>query len=275
MAKIGERIQLPFLREVNAGSFLDGGELGELLLPNNERLTDNREMVEVFIYRDSEGRPIATEKMPSVLPGEFGVLPLVASNNNGAFLDWGLAKDLLLPYSEQRSLPRIGQPVVVYVYLDPKSERLVASQRIARHFAMEMPSYPEGAEVDIILFGKTEMGYKVIVDGKYSGLLFKNQVFEELFYADQLKGYVTQVRNDWKIDISLYALGNAKVETLEARIERELESRGGFWDIDDKSPPEKISLELGVSKKVFKKATGALFKKRKISFEDGGIRWIG
>lgn len=275
MAKIGERIKLPFLREVNAGSFLDGGELGELLLPNNERLTEDRNMVEVFIYRDSEGRPIATEKMPIVLPGQFGVLRLLSSNNNGAFLDWGLAKDLLLPYSEQRNLPRNGQPVVVYVYLDPKSDRLVATQRINRHFAMEMPSYDEGAEVDIILFGKTDMGYKVIVDGKYSGLLFKNQVFEELFYADQLKGYVTQVRNDWKIDVSLYAPGNAKVEDLETRIERELESRGGFWGIDDKSPAETINLELGVSKKVFKRATGALFKKRKIVFEDGGIRWVG
>jgi len=275
MSMIGERIKLPYLREVNAGSFLDGGELGELLLPKGERLTNEREMVEVFIYRDSEDRPIATEKMPTVMPGNFGVMRLLSSNNTGAFLDWGLAKDLLLPHSEQRHLPRIGQPVVVFVYLDPKSERLVASQRIARHFANEMPSYPEGAEVDIIVFGKTEMGYKVIVDGKYSGLIFANQVFEELYYADKLKGYVMQVRNDWKVDISLYAPGQAKVEDLESRLERELESRGGFWNIDDKSPSETINRELGVSKKVFKKATGALFKKRKIIFEDGGIRWIG
>jgi predicted RNA-binding protein (virulence factor B family) len=272
---IGERIKLPYLREVNAGSFLDGGELGELLLPKGERLTNEREMVEVFIYRDSEDRPIATERMPAVMPGNFGVMRLLSSNNTGAFLDWGLAKDLLLPHSEQCHLPRIGQPVVVFVYLDPKSERLVASQRIARHFANEMPSYPEGAEVDIIVFGKTEMGYKVIVDGKYSGLIFANQVFEELYYADKLKGYVLQVRNDWKVDISLYAPGQAKVENLETRLEHELESRGGFWDIDDKSPAETINRELGVSKKVFKKATGALFKKRKIIFEDGGIRWIG
>lgn len=274
MAKIGERIKLPYLREVNAGSFLDGGELGELLLPKGERLTSDREMVEVFVYLDSEGRPIATEKMPTVMPGEFGVLPLLSSNNIGAFLDWGLAKDLLLPFSEQRNLPRIGQPVVVHVSVDPKSERLVASQRIGRHFSNEMPSYPVGAEVDILLFGKTEMGYKVIVDNKYSGLLFANQVHEKLYYADKLKGYVTQVRHDWKIDISLYAPGNAKVEDLEARLELELESRGGFWDIDDKSPAETINRELGVSKKVFKKATGALFKQRKIVFEDGGIRLL-
>ncbi len=275
MPQIGDVVKLPYLREVNAGSFLDGGELGELLLPSGERLTDDREMVEVFIYRDSENRPIATQKMPTVLPGQFGVMTLLSSSNIGAFLDWGLTKDLLLPYSEQVHLPRIGQPVVAYVHLDEKSERLVASQRINRHFANEMPDYPEGTEVDILVFGKTEMGYKVIVDGKYSGLLFANQVFEKLFYADKLKGYVQQVRHDWKVDISLYAPGQAKVENLEERLERELESRGGFWDIDDKSSPEKISLELGVSKKVFKRATGALFKKQKIRFEDGGIRWIG
>ncbi|MGB0645514.1 MAG: hypothetical protein ACPGQF_12255, partial [Akkermansiaceae bacterium] len=165
--------------------------------------------------------------------------------------------------------------VVVYVYLDPKSERLVASQRISRHFSTDTPDYSDGSEVDMIIFGKTDMGYKAIVDGKYSGLLFKNQVFEELFYADEIKGYVTQVRNDRKVDLSLYAPGNIKIENLETRLERELNSRGGFWAIDDKSSPEIINLELGVSKKVFKKATGALFKKRKIAFEDGGIRWIG
>ena len=274
MAKIGDRIQLPYLREVNAGSFLDGGELGELLLPSGERITDDREMVDVFIYRDSEDRPIATQKVPTVMPGHFGVMTLLSSNNMGAFLSWGLTKDLLLPYKEQRHLPRIGQPVVAYVYVDDKSERLVATQRINRHFANEMPDYAEGAEVDILVFGKTDMGYKVIVDGKYSGLIFANQVFEELYYADKLKGYVQQVRHDWKVDISLYAPGNAKVDDLEARLERELESRGGYWDINDKSPAETINLELGVSKKVFKKATGALFKKRRIVFEGDGIRLV-
>jgi predicted RNA-binding protein (virulence factor B family) len=275
MAKIGERAKLPYLREVGAGSFLDGGELGEILLPKGERMNEERELVDVFIYRDSEDLPIATQRIPKVMPGNFGVLRVLASNNTGAFLDWGLSKDLLLPYSEQRNPPKVGQPVVVYVYLDPKSERLVASQRVSRHFSMDTPDYPDGAEVDMIVFGKTDMGYKTIVDGKYSGLLFKNQVFEELFYADEIKGYVTQVRNDRKVDLSLYAPGNAKVENLETRLERELTSRGGFWAIDDKSSPETINLELGVSKKVFKKATGSLFKKRKIAFEDGGIRWIG
>lgn len=274
MANIGERATLPFLEEVGAGSILDGGELGELLLPKAERVTNARDEVDVFIYRDSEDRPIATERHPLVMPGHFGALKVISSNNTGAFLDWGLSKDLLLPFSEQRNLPKPGQPVVVYVSVDPKSDRLVASQRISRHFAIEAPSYREGDEVDILLFGKTEMGYKAIVDGKYSGLLFKNQVFEQLFYADRLKAYVSQVRNDWKVDLTLHAPGLAKVDNLEDRLKRELEMRGGFWAINDKSPAEEIHRELGVSKKVFKKATGALFKKRLIAFEDDGIRWI-
>jgi len=275
MANIGERTSLPFLREESAGSILDGGELGELLLPIPDRLTDSREMVDVFIYKDTDDQPIATEKHPLVMPGNFGVLKLISSNNTGAFLDWGLGKDLLLPFSEQRSLPRPGQPVVVYVYVDPKSNRLVASQRIARHFPIAAPPYREGDEVELLLFGKTEMGYKTIVDGKFSGLLFKNQVFEKLYYADKLKGYVTRIRNDYKLDVSLHAPGAAKVDDLEARLERELQMRGGFWALDDKTPAEEINAELGVSKKVFKRATGALFKKRKIRFESGGIRLIG
>ena len=275
MSLIGQRLKLPYLEEINAGSLLDGGEeLGELLLPKGERLTADRDQVEVFIYRDSEGRPIATEKTPHVMPGSFGALRLISSNNTGAFLDWGLAKDILLPYSEQRHLPKVGQPVVVHVYLDPKSQRLVASQRISRFLNSDMPEYQLGQEVDLLLFGKTDMGYKAIVDSRYDGLIFANQVFEKLYYADQMKGYVQQVRNDGKIDITIHPPGQAKVDDLETILERELESRGGYWAIDDKTSADVIHRELGVSKKVFKKATGALFRTRKIVFEDGGIRSV-
>ena len=272
---IGQRRTLPILDEVSAGVVLDGGELGRILLPKNERLSSATDQADVFIYRDSEDQPIATEKTPLTLPGSFGVLKVAASNNTGAFLDWGLSKDLLLPFREQNNPPKVGRPVVVHVFLDPKSERLIASQRIGRHLSHDQPDYREGDAVNLIIYGKTEMGYKAIVDDRFSGLLFHNQVFEELFYADQITGYVQQVRTDGKIDLSLYAPGRDKVESLEDRLERELNSRGGFWDINDKTPAETIHLELGVSKKVFKQATGALFKKRQITFENGGIRWIG
>lgn len=274
MAKIGDHVTLPIVSEAGFGVFLDGGELGEILLPNNERLTSSTDEATVFIHNDSEDRPVATEKMPKVLPGRFGKLTVLQSDRLGAFLDWGLTKDLLLPFSEQRNLPKVGQPVVVHVHLDPKSNRLVASQRISKYFTSDYPPYAVGEEVDVLLFGKTEMGYKAIVDSQYSGLLFANQVFQDLFYADQLKAWVTEVRRDGKIDLSLYAPGGKKVDHLEAHIEQELASRGGFWALNDNSPSEQINRELGVSKKVFKKALGSLYKQRKIVFEDNGIRWV-
>jgi predicted RNA-binding protein (virulence factor B family) len=274
MARIGERVRLSVIREVTAGLMLDGGELGELLLPHGERTTGAANEVEVFIYRDSDDRPIATGRMPRVMPGRFGVLKVVTTSNYGAFLDWGLAKDLLLPFREQRHPPKVGDAVVVHVGLDSKSGRLVASQRIGRHFSTDMPPYAEGDEVDLILFGKTDMGYKAVVDGRYSGLLFGNQVFEELDYAEERKGFVTQVRPDRKIDLALYPPGKARVEDLEGRLEEELRSRGGFWALNDKSPPSVIQEELGVSKKVFKKALGALYRKGKIVIENDGIRRV-
>lgn len=274
MAKIGKRIKLPVVREVSAGLMLDGGDLGEILLPRGERLSGTNDEVEVFLYRDSEDRPIATERMPEVMPGEFGVLRVAASNKTGVFLDWGLAKDLLLPFREQRSSPKVGARVVVFVFLDPKSQRLIATQRIGRHFSKERPPHREGDEVSLLLFGKTDMGHKVIVDGRFEGLLFKNQVFEELFYADQRQGFVRQVRSDRKMDISLYAPGRAGVEDLEERLEKELESRGGYWELNDQSSAETIQDELGISKKAFKKALGALYRKRKIVLEEDGIRWV-
>ena len=274
MAKIGDLVTLPILTDGPIGAFLDAGELGEVLLPRNERLTDSTDEATVFIHNDSEDRPVATEKTPKILPGHFGALTVLDSSRLGAFLDWGLTKDLLLPFSEQRSLPKVGQPVVVHVYLDDKSNRLVVSQRISKYFTSDYPPYSVGDEVEVLLFGKTEMGYKAIVDGKYSGLLFANQVFQELFYADQLKAWVTEVRRDGKIDLSLYAPGGRKVDTLEAQLEQELASRGGFWALNDKSPSDQINRELGVSKKVFKKALGALYKQRKIIFENDGIRWV-
>ncbi|MGD1978566.1 MAG: S1-like domain-containing RNA-binding protein [Akkermansiaceae bacterium] len=275
MAEIGERVTLPVVREVSAGLILDGGNLGEVLLPRIERQSMNQEEVEVFLYRDSEDRPVATERLPKVMPGSFGALRVVSSNNTGAFLDWGLAKDLLLPFSEQRGAPKAGALVVVAVYLDPKSRRLVASQRIDRHFGQDIPDLAVGEEVELLVYGKTDLGYKVIVEGQHSGLLFQNQVFEELHYGGKRRGYVVQVRPDRKIDLSLTPHGKAGVDDLESRLIRELEARGGYLDLNDKSPPELIYDELGVSKKVFKKATGALYRKRLIVYEDEGIRWVG
>ncbi len=276
MARIGDIVKLPVIRISNIGVFLDDPDQGELLLPKNElpKLPEEGDLFNVFLYRDSEDRPIATLHRPTVMPGEFGVLKVLSSTGVGAFLDWGLKKDLLLPFREQKGELDKGKSVVVFVHVDEKSDRIVATQRINKYLENSFPDVSVGDEVDLILFGKTEMGYKAIVNGENSGLLFANQVFKKLDYGDQIKGYVKEIRPDRKLDLSLYPLGQASVDDLEARIEEELEKRGGYWAIDDKTPADQIYRELGVSKKLFKRTTGTMFRKRLIKFEDGGIRKV-
>lgn len=277
MAKVGERASLEVLRETRVGLFLDASpELGEVLLPLRE-MPPSWEVggrVEVFIYCDSEDRPVATTKHPKVMPGEFGYLEVLASTGVGAFLDWGLPKDLLLPFGEQKSKIEVGRSFVVRVHVDETSGRIIATQRIGRFLSEEKPTLKVGEEVDLILYRKTDLGYKAIVNDQYSGLLFANEVFRRLRAGERTKGYVVQVRPDGKVDLSLYPPGRARVEELEARIIQELHKRGGSWALCDSSAPEQIHAALGVSKKVFKRATGALFRKRMIAIEDDRIRLL-
>jgi len=275
MAHIGETSSLEVVRISKIGLFLDGGDLEEILLPNNELGTDRfqeGDFVDVFLYCDSEDRPIATRKTPTVHPGTIGVLKVIETTPIGAFLDWGLPKDLLLPFREQRGKPRGGHSVVVYVASDGTSDRIIATQRVDKFLGEEAPQYEIGQEVDIIIHAITDLGYKAVVDGRFSGLLFQNEVFRKLRHADCLKAYIKDVRSDWKVDLSLYPPGRSGVENLEERLLAELEKRGGYWEIDDSTPADDVHRELGVSKKVFKKATGSLFKAHKISFERPGIR---
>lgn len=275
MAHIGERATLMILREQPFGLFLDAGdELGEVLLPRREMPVKWHVggEVDVFLYHDSEDRPVATLKQPKVMPGEFAYLECLQITGVGAFLDWGLPKDLLLPFREQKERLEIGKSYVVHVHVDQASGRIVATRRLNKYLNQTPPKYEEGQEVAIMLYGKTELGYKAIVEGKHGGVLFGNEVFRRLRAGEKTTAYVTQVRPDGKIDLSLYPPGRAKVNDLEARIEEELAKRGGFWALCDSSPAEEIHKALGVSKKAFKQATGALFKKRKISIGDDGIR---
>lgn len=275
MAHIGERAQLTILRESSPGFFLDsGGELGEVLLPRNETIGTATvgDQVDVFIHCDSEDRPIATMKRPKVMPGEFACLECIATTAIGSFMDWGLAKDLFVPFREQNNRLDVGKSYVVYVYVDANSDRIVASRRLNRHFSKEAPDYEPGQEVDLIVYAKTDLGYKAIINGKHSGVLFANQVFRKLAPGEPVKGYITQVRPDGKIDLTLEAPGRTRIDDLESRIEAELQHRGGHWELCDSSPPEEINAALGVSKKAFKQATGALFRKRKITIGKDGIR---
>ena len=275
MANIGERATLTILREQPFGLFLDAGdELGEVLLPRREmpvKWSIGGE-VDVFLYHDSEDRPVATLKRPKVMPGEFAYLECLAITGVGAFLDWGLPKDLLLPFREQKERLEVGKSYVVHVHVDSASGRIVASRRVNKHLNKTPAVYAEGQEVEIMLWGKTELGYKAIVEGKHGGVLFANEVFRRLRAGEKTKAYVVQVRPDGTVDLSLYPPGRACNDYIESRIEEELKLRGGLWAISDSSPAEDIHKALGVSKKAFKQATGALFKKRKISISDDGIR---
>jgi predicted RNA-binding protein (virulence factor B family) len=192
----------------------------------------------------------------------------------GAFLDWGLPKDLLVPFREQKVRMAVGQNYIVYVQVDEHSGRIVATTRIARHIDQTPPAFRLEQEVNLIIFGKTDLGYKAIIDGTHSGLLFANEVFQDLQPGEALKGYITAIRPDGKINVSLHAAGRTKVDDLEGQILAELEARGGFWPLGDHSPAAEINEELGVSKRTFKQATGALFKKGKIIIEKNGIRLL-
>ena len=277
MPAIGQRAQLTILREQPFGIFLDAGdELGEVLLPRREmpRHWQIGGIVDVFLYHDSEDRPVATLKQPKAMPGEFAYLEVLAITGVGAFLDWGLPKDLLLPFREQKERLEPGKSYVVYVHVDEASGRIVATRRLNKFLNQSPPTYKEGQEVELMLYGKTELGYKAIIEGKHSGVLFANEVFRRLRAGEKTKGYIVKVHPEGKIDLSLYPPGRTRIDDLETRIEEELKQRGGFWALSDSSPAAEIHKALGVSKKAFKQATGALFKKRKITIGDDGIRLV-
>lgn len=274
MAKIGERANLKIVREKSFGLYLDGGELGEILLPRREMPATAAVggMLDVFLYHDSEDRPVATLNAPEAMPGQFARLPCVAVTAVGAFLDWGLPKDLLVPFREQKARMTVGKHYLVHVQVDELSGRIIASTRIARHLDRVPHRFKPGDEVDLVIFGKSALGYKAIVNGTHSGLLFASGVFQALQPGEHTQGYIAAVREDGKIDLTPHAPGRARVMSLEERILAELEIRGGFWAIGDHCSAAEIHDELGVSKRTFKQALGALLKKRHVLIEPRGIR---
>ncbi len=274
MAKIGECAALKVLREKSFGLYLDGGDLGEVLLPHKEVPRDNviGGYLEVFVHTDSEDRPVATMKRPKALPGGFAKMRCVAVTGVGAFVDWGLEKDLLVPFREQAARMDVGRSYVVFVKVDEVSGRIVGSTRISKHLDKAPHGLRAGDEVELVVFAKTQLGYKAIVNGAHSGLLYADSVFQELQPGERVKGYVSGVREDGKLDLSLHPTGRARVESLEDRIIAELKARGGYWALGDHSPAEEIHDELGVSKRTFKQTLGALLKKGRIRIEERGIR---
>lgn len=277
MASIGKRNLLSIVRESAPGLYLDGGSLGEILLPGRyiPPGLQPKDKLDVFVYRDSEDRLVATTETPLAMVGEFAPLKVLSINPRiGAFLDWGLSKDLLLPFREQDGPIRPGQKVVVYVYLDPKTDRIVATMRLNRHLSPDTPAYRDGQPIHFLVTGRTPMGYTAIVENAHRGLLYHNNLAAPLEIGQRLKGFVRTIRPGGKIDLSLDASGYKRVASLTEQIVQALERNGGQLAFNDDSSPESIRQTFGVSKKAFKQALGKLYKDRRISFEKPGIRLL-
>lgn len=270
---IGKYSTLRVVKEVDFGVYLDGGDLGEILLPIRyvpPGLKADDE-IEVFIYLDSEDRVIATTEEPYATVGEFAYLEVVSVNKTGAFLDWGLMKDLLVPYREQAERMKEGKKYVVYVYLDDESRRIVATSKLNTALDNLLPEYEEGEEVDLMIIDKTDLGYKVAVNNLHSGMLYHNELFRPIKIGDRCKGFIKKVREDEKLDITLEKPGYEKIEGLAGEIIQKLKEKGGQLPVSDKSPAEVIYKLFGTSKKNFKKATGTLYKQRLIEIQEDKI----
>ncbi len=276
MLQIGNYNTLRVVKLVSFGVYLDGGEGKEILLPTRyvPKGVKVDDEIQVFIYHDNEGRLIATTLCPKAAVGEFAFMRVKSVNDTGAFLDWGLMKDLLVPFKEQKMTMREGKWYLVYVHLDHLTGRIVASARIEKFLGNVPPVYQLNQEVDLLVADDTEIGYKVIVDNLHWGMIYHNQVFQRLERGEHLKGYVKEVREDDKLDISLQPLGYQKIDGISQRILNTLQMKEGFLPVHDKSDPEEIYSLFRCSKKAFKQAIGSLYKQRLITIEKEGIRLL-
>ena len=276
MVEIGKYNILKIVKDLDFGVYLDGGDDLEILLPARyvPRNVKPGDEVEVFIYHDNEGRIIATTAKPLAIVGEFQWMECKSVNDMGAFLEWGLMKDLLVPFREQKMPMREGKWYLVYVHLDHVTKRIVASARVDKFLDNIPPVYEFNQEVDLLVADETEIGYKVIINNLHWGLVYHNEIYRRLERGEHLKGYIKEVREDEKIDVSLTRLGYEKVEGIAGIILDALKVQNGFLPVHDKSPAEEIYSLFGCSKKSFKQAIGALYKKKLISIEPAGIRLI-
>ena len=273
MIKIGKTNNLKVVKKVDFGLYLDGGESGEILLPKRyvDESMEVGDELDVFIYCDSEDRLVATTEKPLIEVGEFGLLKAVEVNRVGAFMEWGLQKDLLVPFREQSQEIRVGGSYVVYAFLDNATKRIVGSTKLNKYVGNRIPRYSEGDTVDILAVHKTDLGYKVIVDNLFWGMIYNNDLFDPLSPGDRIPAYVKTVREDGKIDATLRERGGERVFQLANRIMGYLRDAGGEMALSDSSSPDEIKAVFQCSKKDFKKALGYLYKKGKILIADGGV----
>ncbi|MEN8139340.1 MAG: S1-like domain-containing RNA-binding protein [Bacteroidota bacterium] len=271
--EIGVYHNLSILRETAVGLFLGDNMENEVLLPG-KYVPDSFEIdqkIRVFVYLDSGERRVATTLDPKLIKGEFGCLRCTATNKAGAFLDLGLEKDLFVPFKEQAKKMEEGRYYNVYMFVDEETDRLLGSNKISKFIEKENIDLEVNQGVDLLIDKKSDLGVNVIVDDKYMGFIFSNQVFQPLKYGERISGYVKEVREDGKIDITLQKQGFVSIEPNADMIIDILETNNGFLALNDKSDPDVIREKLGISKKLFKKAIGSLYKERIIEIKDDGI----
>ncbi len=275
MAEIGRYNSLRVLRSTPQGLYLDGGDHGDILMPGRyvAQKTEEGSEVTVFVYRDSEDRLVATTETPTALVGEIACLKVKSIHPQvGAFLDWGLAKDLLLPFREQSGKVAVGQSIVVGICLDPKSDRIMATTRLNRLLKPTPHHLRRGQSVRLMMIGPCPLGWNALVNQTHLGLLYVDELPPDPEPGQTLRGYVRQVRPDGKLDLTLNADRGARVVSLTSRILDALAEGQGFLPFNDRTSPEAIRATFGVSKKVFKQTLGSLYKERKIRMVTEGIR---
>ncbi|GIU46574.1 S1 RNA-binding domain-containing protein [Shewanella algidipiscicola] len=276
MIEIGKSCNLEIVKQVDFGVYLNAHELGQVLLPKKvaPKQFNIGDKIDVFLYLDSEDMVIATTKIPKVEVGQFAYLKCVATGPFGAFLDWGLDKDLFLPFGEQHKEIEVGRSYLVYVYLNSADERIVASSKVDKFLDKTPPPYSNGQEVSLIIGGTTDLGYKAIINHAHWGVIYKNEVFRELRFGQRLKGFIKRVRSDDKIDLVLQRGVKEELDKHANTIIIKLKQAGGFLPLTDKTDAEQIYAALGMSKKAFKKSIGGLYKQQKITIDTDGIRLV-
>ncbi|MFD2167729.1 S1 RNA-binding domain-containing protein [Thalassotalea euphylliae] len=274
MADIGKFNTLPVIALSANGAYLDGDELGEILLPNRYTSPDLQPetLVDVFLYVDSLDRLVATTEKPYGQAGEFVSLECVATNKLGAFLNWGLPKDLLVPHNNQHKAMEVGKRYLVYIYVDQRTERLVASSKLDKYLDVWPADYKNGEEVSLTIGSRTDLGFKAIVNNKHWGLIYKTEVHQQLRTGQKMKGYIKKMREDGRIDLQLARSGKGKVNDFSQILLDYLANNKGYCPLHDKSSPDEISEVFGVSKKAFKQTIGHLMKQGKVVIEPNGVR---
>ncbi len=276
MILAGRYNTLGIIRQTSNGFYLNGENLGEILIPN-KYIPENKNIgdeIEVFVYYDAEGRLVATTEEPFCEVGDFAMLQIVDVNATGAFANWGVLKQLLIPFSEQKVKMQTGSWHIVHVYIDEKSKRIVGSAKVDKFLNKTPANYNSNEEVGLIVYSHTPLGYKVIINNAHWGMLYENEVFQPLNKGEYITGYISQVREDGKIDVSLYPLGHNKTDVSANLIMEYLQAHDGIMLITDKSDANLIYETFGISKKNFKMAIGKLYKNKQISIDDKQIKII-